>query len=66
LFNLQNKPVHLWKADLNRVIVLVPHCSYLSQSVMQLISVAGDQTMPTNVINYGTLTVFLSSHFRQA
>lgn len=58
--------MHLWKAALNRGIVLVAHCHYLRQSVMQLIRVTGDQEMPTNWINNGKLTVFLSSNFRQA
>ena len=58
--------MHLLKAALNRVIVLVAHHSYLSQSVMQFIRVIGDQEMPTNWVNNGKFTVFLSSNFRQA
>lgn len=46
--------------------MLVAHHNYPSQSVMYLITVTGDQEMPTNWINNGKLTVFLSSNFREA
>lgn len=46
--------------------MLVAHHSYPGQSVMYLITVTGDQEMPTNWINKGKSTVFLSSNFREA